>query len=126
MISTTGIFSDTPAADSSVTGASLTTDLQDQVTQLQDYQNSMSSLEGKVVSGSLLTKLQNQGPAATQQLQALNSMTYTFMFICIMAPHQNRCIISTKATCAHIFSKFSIIIVIHFSGNIYRTTLYHF
>lgn len=75
MMNTTSLFSDTSAPDASITAGSLTTDLQDQVTQLADYQSSMASLQSKGVSGGLLTELQSQGPAATQQLQALNSMT---------------------------------------------------
>jgi phage-related protein len=78
MMSTTSIFSQAditaPAANDSST---LITDLGTQVQQLQNYKDAMDGLKSKGVSGSLLTELQKQGPAATQQLQALNAMTST-------------------------------------------------
>jgi TP901 family phage tail tape measure protein len=70
----TSLFDDVSTSDS-VTGDSLTSNLQGQVDQLEAWQTALESLKSKNISSALLSELEAMGPSATADLQALNSLT---------------------------------------------------
>ena len=69
-----GLFDEVQKQDE-VSGESLLTNLQDQVKALSSWRNILDSLSGRGVDSGLIEELQEMGPSAMAQLEALNAMS---------------------------------------------------
>ena len=69
-----GLF-DKVEAKKAVSGSTLMKNLQDQVDELDKWQNQLSQLSAKGLNSALIDELQEMGPSAMAELEALNSMS---------------------------------------------------
>ena len=71
---TYGLFDDVPEAEE-VTGASLITNLENQVESISEWRSTLDALLAKGVNTDLVSELEELGPSSLPQLKALNSLT---------------------------------------------------
>lgn len=69
-----GIFDDI-TNDTKVSGQQLLKNLEEQVKTFENWQKSLRDLSARGISGALLEELQNAGPKAAKELEALNSLS---------------------------------------------------